>query len=190
MAASHRAYTGDWAGARALLENLRQRGGNRDVRLLADLSLAQLRTDDVKAARESAARAYALLKADGHTVTLKLLYALEAAIRGRGVERLRVLGVLVDDAPQVGQRGFTVSVTVETAQRDAVIVAQGGLIGHALYLKGGRVAFAVRHGADEVVEILSPAEVKGSFAVTASLVLHRAGRILPGEPILALTRHA
>lgn len=72
-------------------------------------------------------------------------------------------------APQVGQRAFTVSVTVETTQRDAVILAQGGLIGHALYLKGGRVAFAVRHGADEVVEILSPAEVKGSFVVTASL---------------------
>ena len=72
-------------------------------------------------------------------------------------------------APQVGQRAFTVSVTVETAQRDAVIVAQGGLIGHALYLKKGRVAFAVRHGADEVVEIFSPAEVKGSFTATASL---------------------
>jgi arylsulfatase A-like enzyme len=72
-------------------------------------------------------------------------------------------------APQVGQKAFTISVNVETTQRDAVIVAQGGLIGHALYLKGGRVAFAVRHGADEVVEILSPAEVKGSFTVTASL---------------------
>jgi arylsulfatase A len=72
-------------------------------------------------------------------------------------------------APQVGQRAFTLAVTVDTAQRDAVIIAQGGLIGHALYLKGGRVAFAVRHGADEVVEILSPAEVKGSFTVTASL---------------------
>ena len=71
-------------------------------------------------------------------------------------------------APQVGQKAFTVAVTVETAQRDAVIVAQGGLIGHALYLKGGRVAFAVRHGADEVVEILSPTEVKGSFTVNAS----------------------
>jgi hypothetical protein len=65
-------------------------------------------------------------------------------------------------APQVGQKAFTVAVTVETAQRDAVILAQGGLIGHALYLKGGRVAFAVRHGADEVVEIVSPAEVKGT----------------------------
>ena len=72
-------------------------------------------------------------------------------------------------APQVGQKAFVVTATVETAQRDAVILAQGGLIGHALYLKGGRVAFAVRHGADEVVEILSPAEVKGSFTAPASL---------------------
>ena len=81
-------------------------------------------------------------------------------------------------APQVGQKAFTISVTVETAQRDAVIVAQGGLIGHALYLKGGRVAFAVRHGADEVVEILSPAEVKGSFAVTASLAADGAMKLV------------
>ena len=82
-------------------------------------------------------------------------------------------------APQVSQKAFTVSVTVDTAQRDAVIVAQGGLyIGHALYLKGGRVAFAVRHGADEVVEILSPAEVKGSFTVTASLAADGAMRLI------------
>lgn len=81
-------------------------------------------------------------------------------------------------APQVGQKAFTVSVTVETAQRDAVIVAQGGLIGHALYLKGGRVAFAVRHGADEVVELVSPAEVKGSFAVTASLAADGAMKLV------------
>ena len=59
-----------------------------------------------------------------------------------------------------------------------MIVAQGGLIGHALYLKGGRVAFAVRHGADEVVEILSPAEVKGSFAVTASLAADGAMKLV------------
>ena len=81
-------------------------------------------------------------------------------------------------APQVGQKAFTVVVTVETAQRDAVILAQGGLIGHALYLKGGRVAFAVRHGADEVVEILSSAEVKGTFAVTASLAADGAMKLV------------
>ena len=81
-------------------------------------------------------------------------------------------------APQVGQKAFTVAVTVETAQRDAVILAQGGLIGHALYLKGGRVAFAVRHGADEVVEIISPAEVKGPFSVTASLAADGAMKLV------------
>jgi hypothetical protein len=86
-------------------------------------------------------------------------------------------------APQVSQKAFTVSVTVETTQRDAAIVAQGGLyIGHALYLKGGRVAFAVRHGADEVVEILSPAEVKGTFTVTASLAADGAMKlVVPGQ---------
>ena len=81
-------------------------------------------------------------------------------------------------APQVGQKAFTVAVSVETAQRDAVILAQGGLVGHALYLKGGRVAFAVRHGADEVVEIVSPAEVKGSFAITASLAADGAMKLV------------
>ena len=81
-------------------------------------------------------------------------------------------------APQVGQKAFTLAVTVDTTQRDAVLLAQGGLIGHALYLKGGRVAFAVRHGADEVVEIVSPAEVKGSFAVTASLAADGAMRLV------------
>jgi arylsulfatase A len=81
-------------------------------------------------------------------------------------------------APQVGQKAFVVTATVETAQRDAVILAQGGLIGHALYLKGGRVAFAVRHGADEVVEIVSPAEVKGAFTVTASLAADGAMKLV------------
>lgn len=81
-------------------------------------------------------------------------------------------------APQVGQKAFVVTANVETAQRDAVILAQGGLIGHALYLKGGRVAFAVRHGADEVVEIVSPAEVKGAFTVTASLAADGAMKLV------------
>lgn len=81
-------------------------------------------------------------------------------------------------APQVGQKAFTVAISVETAQRDAVLLAQGGLIGHALYLKGGRVAFVVRHGADEVVEIVSPAEVKGPFAATASLAADGAMKLV------------
>lgn len=60
MAATMAAATQDWASARALLENLRLRGGNSDVRLLADLSYAQLRTGDARVALDSATRAWLL----------------------------------------------------------------------------------------------------------------------------------
>ena len=51
---------GDWVRARQLLENLRARGFGRDVRLLCDLSLAQLRLGDDDAALDTAQAAYAL----------------------------------------------------------------------------------------------------------------------------------
>ena len=60
MAATMAAAAGDWPTARLLLENLRLRGGNGDVRLLADLSYAQLRSGDAKAALDSATRAWSL----------------------------------------------------------------------------------------------------------------------------------
>ncbi|MEQ1498033.1 MAG: tetratricopeptide repeat protein [Novosphingobium sp.] len=60
MAATMAAASGDWKSARNLLENLRLLGGNGDVRLLADLSYAQLRSGDPKAALESASRAWLL----------------------------------------------------------------------------------------------------------------------------------
>ena len=89
-------------------------------------------------------------------------------------------------APQVGQRAFTLAVSGETTQRDAVIVAQGGLVGYALYLKGGRVAFALRRGADEVVEVLSPEELRGAFAVTASLASDGAMKlVVAGQPAVS-----
>ena len=60
MAATLAASAGDWQTARLLLENLRLRGGNSDARLLADLSYAQLRSGDAKAALDSATRAWTL----------------------------------------------------------------------------------------------------------------------------------
>ena len=60
MAANMAALAGDWQTAAALLENLRVRGGHRDVRLLADLSLAQLRSGDAAAAVISAGTAWQL----------------------------------------------------------------------------------------------------------------------------------
>ena len=60
IAANQAALTGDWPTAVLLLESLRARGGNRDVRLLADLSLANLRSGDPPAALASAQRAWHL----------------------------------------------------------------------------------------------------------------------------------
>jgi tetratricopeptide (TPR) repeat protein len=60
MAAGNAAATGDWQRARTLLEHLRDNGGVSDTALLADLSLAQLRSGDVKAAEATARSAYVL----------------------------------------------------------------------------------------------------------------------------------
>ena len=60
MAANQAALAADWPTALLLLESLRDRGGNRDVRLLADLSLVQLRGGDLPAALASAQRAWEL----------------------------------------------------------------------------------------------------------------------------------
>lgn len=65
LAAGHAAARGDWPRARQLLEYLRMAGGNDDVRLLADLSLAQLRSGDARAAEETARTAYRLQPSNG-----------------------------------------------------------------------------------------------------------------------------
>lgn len=63
LGAGFAAARGDWGGAARLLAGLRAGGGNRDVRLLADLSLAQLRSGDAAGAEASARQAYALAPA-------------------------------------------------------------------------------------------------------------------------------
>ncbi len=65
MSAGFAAAQGNWPAARGMLQALRQRGGNRDVRLLADLSLAQLRSGDGAAALDSGERAYVLARSSG-----------------------------------------------------------------------------------------------------------------------------
>lgn len=54
---------GDWPRARRLLDRLLMNGGTRDVRVLVDLSLAQLRSGDARAAEASARAAYRLQRA-------------------------------------------------------------------------------------------------------------------------------
>jgi hypothetical protein len=63
MLAGNAAFAGDWELARQLLENLNLRTGQRDVRLIADLSLAQLRDGDARAALNSADAALRLQRA-------------------------------------------------------------------------------------------------------------------------------
>jgi predicted Zn-dependent protease len=63
LAATLAARTGDWKRCRLLLENALANDGGDDARLLAELSLAQLRTGDAKAAEGSAHRAYLLQRA-------------------------------------------------------------------------------------------------------------------------------
>ncbi|HEV7403262.1 MAG TPA: hypothetical protein VGO11_10060, partial [Chthoniobacteraceae bacterium] len=74
-------------------------------------------------------------------------------------------------APNVARRGFEISCVVETAQKDAVIVAQGGsAAGYALHLKGDRVGFAVRTGAgDALGEIFAPAAPSAPLRIRAGL---------------------
>ena len=60
LAANHAALAGDWPTTLLLLESLRARGGNRDVNLLADLSLARLRCRDTPGALTAAQRAWQL----------------------------------------------------------------------------------------------------------------------------------
>jgi arylsulfatase A-like enzyme len=74
------------------------------------------------------------------------------------------------DAPSVEKKAFTVSCEFETVQKDTVVVSHGGIaVGYSLFLKEGRVAFAVRTGADSVTEIVAPAAVSGRLNVAASL---------------------
>ncbi len=96
MAANQAALAADWPTARLLLENLRGRGGQGDVRLLADLSLAQLRSGDMPAALVSAGRAWALQPSSA-VAAQALGMALTAAGKDRPAARQ-----LLDQARRMG----------------------------------------------------------------------------------------
>lgn len=88
---------GDWQRARTLLENLRQRGGGQDVRLLSELALVQLRSGDRSAALATAR--------DAHTVLRGSLIAGEAlaqVLSAGGVSADAVASLRAREARQVG----------------------------------------------------------------------------------------
>jgi len=67
LVAALAARQGDWARAAQLLANLRDSTGGGDVRLLADLSLAQVRSGNAGEAEKTAAEAYRLQPASAVT---------------------------------------------------------------------------------------------------------------------------
>ena len=73
-------------------------------------------------------------------------------------------------APQVNGKAFTITCQVETELTDTVLVAHGGAAaGYAVYLKGGKVVFAVRTGqGNEIAEIQSQ-PVNGAVKIEATL---------------------
>ena len=89
-------------------------------------------------------------------------------------------------APNVEKKPFTVACEVETSQRDAVIVAHGGLsVGYALYLKEGRVAFALRTGPDAVTEIVAPDALAGAASIVAKVSQSGAMTLRIGGQVVA-----
>ena len=75
------------------------------------------------------------------------------------------------EAPEVVGMPFSVSLTIETEQNDAIILSHGGVaVGYALHLRGGSAVFAVRSGAGEnITEIVSPEAVPRGARISASL---------------------
>lgn len=72
-------------------------------------------------------------------------------------------------APHIAKRPFTISCVVQTDQKDAILVAQGGpAVGYVLHVRDGRVCFAVRSARDKLAEI-SSGELKGPTRIIASL---------------------
>ena len=97
---------------------------------------------------------------------------LPGAVNATTLAALQPGGTLASaSAPQVGGKSFTIACTVETQQRDTILLAHGGLsAGYALYLKGGRVVFIVRTGSGEAFkEIIAAGEIVTTARISAAL---------------------
>jgi predicted Zn-dependent protease len=88
LLATKAAQRADWQASRALLELLVARGQDRDVRLLCDLSFAQLQAGDAGAAAQTAARAFRLQPA---SLVATQAYAISLAKAGEQPKTARSL---------------------------------------------------------------------------------------------------
>ncbi|WP_338030244.1 sulfatase/phosphatase domain-containing protein [Fimbriiglobus ruber] len=84
--------------------------------------------------------------------------------------------------PQISGKALTVSCRVETDLRDTVIIAHGGsAAGYALYLKEGRVVFAVRTGQGDAITEVHSEPIQGSVQIKATLGRDGAMTLTVGE---------
>ena len=75
-----------------------------------------------------------------------------------------------DSAPQVAGQPLAITCQVEPKGRGGVIVAHGGsAVGYALYLKEGRLVFAVRRSSADITRITSAEVPAGRLAIEARL---------------------
>lgn len=73
-------------------------------------------------------------------------------------------------APNIAGVPFTVSLQLETKAKNGVIVAHGGVsAGYAVYLRDGRVVFAVRRNGDVITRIASPSAIGEKVQIEARL---------------------
>ena len=75
-----------------------------------------------------------------------------------------------DQAPQIGGKAFAISATIESSGTDGVIVSQGSAMnGYAVYLTGGKLAFAIREKRKLTTITAKEPLGNGHFEVEATL---------------------
>jgi hypothetical protein len=94
-----------------------------------------------------------------------------ASTPGASLENLKIGDTLSGtQAPQIAGKPLTITCEVETAAREGVIVAHGGVsVGYSLYLKEGRVVFALHNPNHDTVRIASPAALEGKANIEAHI---------------------
>ena len=84
-------------------------------------------------------------------------------------------------APRIGNKGFTLSCTLNTDQKDTIILAHGGAaLGYALHLRDGKFVFSVRTDKDHLTSVQCES-AQGPIHVVATLAADGAISLKVGE---------
>jgi len=94
--------------------------------------------------------------------------------------------LIASAAPQVAEKPLQISAEVEATGADGVLVAQGAAAnGYALYLKGGKLTFAVRENRRLTAITAKEPLGKGHFRVQASLLSDGKLKLLANDTLVA-----